>query len=163
VRLTRRLRAWLRGERRASSPAASASTKPSKATEELDAFASSRRGVEAYLEPRTNLYGLSMVLVADDGEYLRRPITDRAQADSFCRRHGVPLYEAARVGYPRRMREFQQGRRRPPVELSELPPWPSDGPGPTDAPPTGHDAGPGGRTDPDPRPPGDGDEPDTRS
>jgi hypothetical protein len=134
VRFTRRLRAWLRGERRPSASPAAASPSRSRGTAELDAFATSRRGVEAFLEPRTNLYAMSLLLVADDGEYLRRSVADRNAADALCRRHGVPLYEAAKVGYPRRMRDFQQGNRRPPVELSDLPPWPGDGPNGVDRP-----------------------------
>jgi hypothetical protein len=39
----------------------------------------------------------------------------------------IPLYEAAKVGYPRRMRDYDRGIRPRRVDLSELPPWPSDG------------------------------------
>jgi hypothetical protein len=88
------------------------------------AFASSRIGVEGYLEPRTNLYSHSMLLVADDGEYLRRPVADPATARAFCESHGLPLYDVQRIGYPRRVRDYDRGVRPGRVELSDLPPWP---------------------------------------
>lgn len=87
-------------------------------------FARSRRGVEVYLEPRTRLYGVSVLLVADDGEYLRRPVPDAATAYRFCSEHGIPAYDAARTGYPRRVRDYDRGVRPDRVELDDLPPWP---------------------------------------
>jgi hypothetical protein len=33
------------------------------------------------------------------------------------------------VGYPKRMRDYEQGRSPRRVELSDLPPWPGDDPG----------------------------------
>jgi hypothetical protein len=140
-----RLRAWLRGESGASgaSGRSSAGASPSQprtsrrrgerkvsleGLDEFVAFATTRRGVEGYLEPRTNLYSHSMLLVADDGEYLRRPIADPATARAFCASHGLPLYDAARVGYPRRVRDYDRGVRPQRVDLADLPPWPdSDG------------------------------------
>ncbi len=97
-------------------------------TGELESFARTRRGVEAYLEPRTNLYAASLLLVADDGEYLRRAIRDPQHAAALCRRLEIPLYEAAKVGYPRRLRDFERGSPSRRVELSDLPPWPGDEP-----------------------------------
>jgi hypothetical protein len=145
VGLGERLRAWLRGEgpggpdlpRTGRAPRRGRDRKVSlEGLEEFVAFATTRRGVEGYLEPRTNLYSHSMLLVADDGEYLRRPIADPATARAFCGSHGLPLYDAARVGYPRRVRDYDRGVRPRRVELSELPPWPDAeaqaDPGPTD-------------------------------
>ncbi len=141
--LADRLRAWLRGEpgstaRRRGGRArgrSDAGRGPAEdALGELERFARSRRGVEAYLEPRTNLYGLSVLLVADDGEYLRRPVPDGATVRGLCGRLGVPLYDARRVGYPRRVRDYDRGVRPRRVELGDLPPWPGgadpDGPPP---------------------------------
>jgi hypothetical protein len=96
------------------------------ATRELERFHDSRNGVEAYLEPRTAIYPMTLLLVADDGEYLRRPVRDRDQARDLCARMNIPLYDAAKVGYPQRMRRYDQGVRPRRVELSELPPWPGD-------------------------------------
>lgn len=98
-----------------------------------------RNGVEAFLEPQTAIYSTTVLLVADDGEYLRRPVTDRRHAAKFCDEANIPLYEAAKVGYPQRMRDYDQGHAPRRVELSELPPWPGDGPGSnaSDQPPDG--------------------------
>jgi len=88
-------------------------------------FARSRRGVEVYLEPRTRLYGHSVLLVADDGEYLRRPVPDIPTVHRFCSEHGIPVYDAARTGYPRRVRDYDRGLRPGRIELDDLPPWPT--------------------------------------
>jgi hypothetical protein len=124
----RRLRRWFRGEpsqaqrrRTAAQPARNRAT-----LDELTAFATSRHGVEAFLEPRTNMYSTTLLLVADDGEYLRRPVAGPDEAASLCRTCNIPLYDAAKVGYPRRVRDFQQGQRRAPVRMEDLPPWPED-------------------------------------
>ncbi len=87
-------------------------------------FARSRSGVEVYLEPRTNLYGDSVLLVADDGEYLRRPVPDAHTVRVFCGDHGIPVYDAARTGYPRRVRDYDRGVRPQRIALEDLPPWP---------------------------------------
>lgn len=93
-------------------------------TKEIEGFIASRTGVEAYLEPKTAIYSTTLLLVAADGEYLRRPIRDREQAAEVCDARGVPLYDAAKVGYPKRMRDYDQGIRRDTVDLDDLPPWP---------------------------------------
>ena len=143
-----RLRAWLRGEAGGGAGGAGRTDRGARrgrdgggtpGLDELEAFARSRRGVEAYLEPRTNLYGLSVLLVADDGEYLRRPVPDEVVLRRLCGRLGVPLYDAKRVGYPRRVRDYDRGVRPEPVDLGDLPPWPGtgheDGPPPPPVPP----------------------------
>ena len=87
-------------------------------------FARSRNGVEVYLEPRTRLYSDSVLLVADDGEYLRRPVPDPDTVRRFCSQHGIPVYDAERTGYPRRVRDYDRGVRLGRIELEDLPPWP---------------------------------------
>lgn len=82
----------------------------------------SRRGVEAFVEPPTSVYAMTMVVVADDGEYVRRPIKDDRQARALTRKHGVPLYDARIVGYPKRMRDYDRGVRSSGVSLDDLPP-----------------------------------------
>ncbi|MFP4148490.1 MAG: hypothetical protein ACLFV0_03285 [Nitriliruptoraceae bacterium] len=124
-----RVRAWLKGEskqRRSTHASMGAGSK--EATSELEHFARTRIGVEAFLEPKTTLYSTTVLLVADDGEYLRRPVKDRAEAASLCKELSIPLYDARKVGYPQRMRDYDQGKRPRRVELSELPPWPGEEP-----------------------------------
>lgn len=122
-----RVKAWFKGEssrRRAPSPSTGNASKVS--TKEIEGFIESRTGVEAYLEPKTTIYSTTLLLVAADGEYLRRPIRDREQAAKLCDDRGVPLYDAARVGYPKRMRDYDKGITRDTVDLDDLPPWPGE-------------------------------------
>jgi hypothetical protein len=91
--------------------------------------------VEVYLEPRTKLYGASVLLVADDGEYLRRPVPDAAAVRRLCSEHGIPVYDAARTGYPRRVRDYDRGIRPPRVDLADMPPWPGASVGEQEPPP----------------------------
>lgn len=143
-----RLRSWLKGETKRAAPSKS-SDKPSRgSTKEMEEFVHSRIGVEAYLEPKTAIYSTTVLLVADDGEYLRRPVSDLAEARGFCERSNIPLYDAAKVGYPKRIRDYEQGKRPRRVDLSELPPWPGDDPDslatpPDGPPPVPEDAGAG--------------------
>lgn len=94
----------------------------------LQEFARSRNGVEVYLEPRTRLYGDSVLLVADDGEYLRLPVPDPDTVRRFCRQFGMPVYDVERTGYPRRVRDYDRGVRPVRIALEDLPPWPSQEP-----------------------------------
>ena len=129
-----RVRGWLKGEGKRSAPSKSAARPSRTSTRELEAFAGSRGSVEAFLEPRTAIYSTTILLVADDGEYLRRPIGDREQAVELCGRLHVPLYDAARVGYPKRMRDYDAGVRPRQVRVEDLPPWPGEDVG-TEGPP----------------------------
>jgi hypothetical protein len=125
-----RLRAWLKGESKRAAPGPSSEKSSRTSTRELEEFIRSRPGVEGYLEPKTAIYSTTLLLVAADGEYLRRPVKDRRQAESVCNGADIPLYDAAKVGYPRRMRDYDRGIRRDTVTLDQLPPWP-DQEGPT--------------------------------
>ena len=58
----------------------------------LRAFATTRRGVEGFVEPRTAVSDVTLMLVAHDGEWTRRRVPSVA---------GV-------VGYPARMREYNR-------------------------------------------------------
>lgn len=78
----------------------------------LDDWVSTRQGVEAYVEPRTNVTETTVVLVAHDGEWTRRRIGSLEAAQRFGRKRGIPVYEVDRVGYPRRMREYTQRKKR---------------------------------------------------
>lgn len=134
-----RFRAWLKGESKRAAPSPSSDKASRTSTKELEAFIASRTGVEGYLEPKTAIYSTTLLLVAADGEYLRRPVKDRKQAEAVCNEADIPLYDAARVGYPRRMRDYDRGIRRDTVTLDQLPPWPGpdaggDEPGGTDGP-----------------------------
>ena len=78
----------------------------------LREFVESRSGVEAYLEPRTAVTDTTVVLVAATGEWTRRRVPGEDAARDFARKHASPLYAAAAVGYPQRMRDWTAQRKR---------------------------------------------------
>ena len=79
--------------------------------EHLVAFVGSHPGVEAYFEPRTTVTEATLVLVAPSGEWTRRRVPGPEKAAALMAKHRVPLYDPARVGYPRRMREWTAQRK----------------------------------------------------
>jgi hypothetical protein len=74
----------------------------------LDEWVTARRGVEVFVEPRTAVTGTTMLLVAHDGEFTRRPVRDAGAARAFARARSLPVYDAAIVGYPQRMRDYSR-------------------------------------------------------
>ncbi|OUZ09490.1 hypothetical protein BHE97_10565 [Aeromicrobium sp. PE09-221] len=74
----------------------------------LREFAETRRGVEAFVEPATSVTQTTVLLVASDGEWTRKRIASPKVASDFARKQGIPLYDANRVGYPQRMRDYNQ-------------------------------------------------------
>jgi hypothetical protein len=76
----------------------------------LEEFLRSRLGVQAFVEPRTAVTDTTVLLVAHDGEWTRRRVDGPSGAETFARRHNVPLLDAAVVGYPQRMRDFNARR-----------------------------------------------------
>ena len=76
----------------------------------LAGFARARQGVEAYIEPRTTVTSTTVILIAHDGEWTRRRVPSARWAHDFCNRLGIPSYDAAVVGVPTRMREFNRQR-----------------------------------------------------
>ena len=69
-------------------------------------FARTHRGVEAFVEPPTTVTATTVVFVAATGEWTRRRVRDAAAAHALANRLGVPSYDAAVVGYPQRMRDW---------------------------------------------------------
>jgi hypothetical protein len=74
----------------------------------LEGFVATRRGVEGYVEPRTAVSDVTLLLVAHDGEWTRRRVPSVSWAHEFANRHGIPSYDAAVVGYPDRMRAYNR-------------------------------------------------------
>jgi hypothetical protein len=91
----------LRGRRRASGV-----RRPDpKSGAYLAEWAAARRGVEAFVEPRTTVTETTVVLIAHDGEFTRRRISED-EVRGLGKRLGIPVYDVARVGYPQRMRDY---------------------------------------------------------
>ena len=75
-------------------------------TAHLQQWASARRGVEAFVEPRTAVTETTVVLVAHDGEWTRRRIDGPQVARRLSKELAVPVYDAQVTGYPQRMRDW---------------------------------------------------------
>src|SRR3978361_1606739 len=71
-------------------------------------FVRTRRGVEGFVEPRTTVTDVTLLLVAHDGEWTRRRVPSVHWAHEFANKNGVPSYDAALVGVPARMREYNR-------------------------------------------------------
>lgn len=69
-------------------------------------FTRSRTGVEGYLEPATTVTPTTLLLVAGDGEWTRRPMPDVRSAQRLACDLGVPVFDVNLSGYPSRMREW---------------------------------------------------------
>lgn len=78
----------------------------------LGEFARTRVGVEAYIEPVTNVTGTTVVLVAATGEWTRRRVPDAAAARTIAKDLAIPVYDVHLTGYPARMREWNSKARR---------------------------------------------------
>jgi hypothetical protein len=74
----------------------------------LKEWVKSRSGIEGYVEPRTAVTETTLLLVAIDGEWTRRRVPSVEWAHDFANGEGIPSYDAAVVGYPARMREWNR-------------------------------------------------------
>ena len=78
----------------------------------LEAFVRSHRGVEAFLEPRTSVTPPTVLLVATSGEWTRRRVGDPSLVRWLAESLSVPVYDVQLVGYPQRMRDWNERMRR---------------------------------------------------
>jgi hypothetical protein len=77
----------------------------------LRQWVASHHGVEAYVEPKTTVTDVTVVLVAADGEWTRRRAGGDAGARRLSERLNIPVYDVQKVGYPQRMRDYDARRR----------------------------------------------------
>jgi len=77
----------------------------------LQRWVAEHTGVEAFVEPRTTVTDVTVVLVAADGEWTRRRAGGDAGARRLSERLRIPVYDVQKVGYPQRMRDFDARRR----------------------------------------------------
>jgi hypothetical protein len=122
------VRGWMRG--RSSSAARTATrtprancslrrpspSEPSENRERIVHFVDTRAGVEAFVEPQTMMHPLSVVLVAEDGEWIRVALRDDRFLRELAQVKRLPVHDAMQTGYPERMRTF---RRPPPSDEDE--------------------------------------------
>ncbi len=85
----------------------------------LREWTAARRGVEAFVEPRTAVTETTMLLVDADGEWTRRRIAGPDAARKLAKSLKMPVYDVQLVGYPQRMRDYN-ARQRPPSEPTDL-------------------------------------------
>jgi hypothetical protein len=80
---------------------------PSEYRDEIVEWIAVHEGVEAYVEPKTVMHPLSVVLVDGRGAAKRFELKEDAYLRSLAREHGINVLDAGRVGYPERMRRFR--------------------------------------------------------
>ena len=71
----------------------------------LRRWAAGRAFVEAFVEPETVINEMSVVLIDEEGDFIRRPIGGPRGLDALARLLGCPVYDVEETGYPQRMRE----------------------------------------------------------
>jgi hypothetical protein len=111
--------AWFRRRR---SSASSPGGRPADRAdlEHLEQFVRSRRGVESYIEPQTTVTETTLLLIAHDGEWTRRRVDSPDGARRFAHKLGMPIYDVRLMGYPQRMRDYNERRKRRPAGDSPL-------------------------------------------
>lgn len=77
----------------------------------LRQWVATHTGVEAFVEPKTTVTDVTVVLVAADGEWTRRRAGGDAGARRLSERLEIPVYDVQKVGYPQRMRNYDEKRR----------------------------------------------------
>jgi predicted Rdx family selenoprotein len=77
----------------------------------LHQWVAEHTGVEAFIEPKTTVTDVTVVLVAADGEWTRRRAGGYAGARKLSDRLKIPVYDVQKVGYPQRMRDYDARKR----------------------------------------------------
>src|SRR3954464_12247900 len=77
----------------------------------LRQWVAEHQGVEAFVEPKTTVTEVTVVLVAADGEWTRRRAGGDAGARRLNERLQIPVYDVQKVGYPQRMRDYDERKR----------------------------------------------------
>jgi hypothetical protein len=80
----------------------------------LAQFAGTRTGVEAFVEPATTVTPTTLLLVAADGEWTRRPAPDPRSAAEYARSRGETVYDINLTGSPPRRRDYNARRKADP-------------------------------------------------
>ena len=108
---------WLRRRRQGRGGGSGGPATMDRAAESVDRrhledFVRTRKGVEGFVEPRTMVTETTLLLVAIDGEWTRRRVPDASWAHNWANKLGVPTYDAAVVGVPQRMRDWNSRQRK---------------------------------------------------
>jgi hypothetical protein len=105
---------WLRRQRGAAPVAGRAEQRAEidRVRTHLEEFVRTRPGVEAYIEPPTTVTPPTVVLIAATGEWTRRRLPDPGVVRDLAVKQAVPVYDVQLVGYPQRMRDWNERMRR---------------------------------------------------
>lgn len=79
--------------------------------EALKQWAHSRVYIEAFVEPETVVNEMSVVVVDEKGEFIRRRIGGPKGIDAVARLLDCDVYDVEETGYPQRMRERMEKER----------------------------------------------------
>jgi hypothetical protein len=82
---------------------------PNEFRDEIRDWLDAHEGVEAYVEPKTVMHPLSVVLVDGRGEAKRFELKEDVYLRALAKERGLRVLDASRVGYPERMRRFRSG------------------------------------------------------
>ena len=77
---------------------------PVEQRDEIVAFLDSHDGVEAYMEPKTAMSHLSVVLVDAEGQWRRFELGEDSFLRSLASERRIRVFDAAKAGYPARMK-----------------------------------------------------------
>jgi hypothetical protein len=77
---------------------------PEERRDDILEFLNTHRGVEAYVEPKTVMSPKSVVLVDEAGDWQRFELNEDGYLRRLAAERGLPIFDAARTGYPPRMR-----------------------------------------------------------
>jgi hypothetical protein len=77
---------------------------PAERRDEIVEFLNTHEGVEAYVEPKTVVSPRSVVLIDGAGEWRRFGLKEDASLRRVSAERGLPIFDAALIGYPPRMR-----------------------------------------------------------
>ena len=88
-----------------------ATTDPAGDLRYLRQWVAEHTGVEAFVEPKTTVTEVTVVLVAADGEWTRRRAGGQSGARKLSDRLKIPVYDVQKVGYPQRMRDYDARQR----------------------------------------------------
>ena len=92
--------------RRRRGGSGTASGGPASDLRYLQQWVAEHNGVEAFIEPKTTVTEVTVVLVAADGEWTRRKAGGDRGARRLSDRLKIPVYDVQKVGYPQRMRDY---------------------------------------------------------
>lgn len=96
---------------KAAQPGRATSTRRTEVVSHFREFATTRTGVEAYIEPPTTNDPSTLVLVAQTGEWTRRRVPDEKAARRLARDLEIPVYDVNLTGYPSSMRRWSAQQR----------------------------------------------------